>query len=149
MVFLIFGAVVLFAPLPAGAAAPQERLFRIQASSYSYTPGILHANPGDHITIEVVSTDVVHGIYVDGYGISQTADPGQSARLSFIADRRGTFRLRCSVTCGPLHPFMIGKLVVGENTLLWRAGFLALLALVGIFTQSTTQRSKSLSVANH
>jgi heme/copper-type cytochrome/quinol oxidase subunit 2 len=97
-------------------------------------------NPGDRVTIELQSTDVVHGLYVDGYQVAQTVDPGQTARLTFVADRAGTFRLRCSVTCGPLHPFMIGKLVVGSNALLWRAAGLALLALAGVFT-STFQRS--------
>jgi hypothetical protein len=31
------------------------------------------------------------------------------------------------VTCGNLHPFMIGKFYVGQNTLLWRASALILL----------------------
>ena len=64
---------------------------------------------------------MVHGIYVDGYGLSVTADPGQTARLTFVADRAGSFRFRCSVACGDLHPFMIGRLRVGPNQLLIRA----------------------------
>jgi hypothetical protein len=44
----------------------------------------------------------------------------------------GTFRFRCSVTCGPLHPLMIGKIQVGDNALLWRAGGLAVLAVAAI-----------------
>jgi nitrous-oxide reductase len=82
------------------------------------------------VTLEVVSTDVVHGIYIDDYGLETSADPGQTARLSFIADRAGSFRFRCSVTCGALHPFMIGKLKVGSNTLLWRGIGLAFLAVI-------------------
>jgi len=59
---------------------------------------------GDHVTIDLVSTDVVHGLYLDGYDLNVTADPGQTATLSFVADRSGSFRFRCSVTCGALHP---------------------------------------------
>ena len=94
---------------------------------------MLQVNPGDIVSIKLASTDVVHGLYVDGYDISVTADPGQPATLSFVADRPGTFRLRCSVTCGALHPFMTGKLRVGSNLLLWRGIGLAFVALLGIF----------------
>jgi hypothetical protein len=52
---------------------------------------------------------------------------GPDYPLTFVADRPGTFRLRCSVTCGAMHPFMIGKLQVGNNNLLLRGSGLALL----------------------
>ena len=128
------GLVVLFAPLPGWAAAPAERTFRIEASSFAYTPAEIRVNAGDRVTLELVSTDVVHGLYIDGYALNVTADPGQTSRISFVANRPGSFRLRCSVTCGALHPFMIGKLHVGANDLLWRAGGLALLVcLAGLW----------------
>jgi heme/copper-type cytochrome/quinol oxidase subunit 2 len=76
--------------------------------------------------------DVVHGFYLDGYGVSVTADPGQTARLTFTADRSGSFRFRCNITCGALHPFMIGKLQVGPNTWLLRAIGLTLLAALSL-----------------
>jgi len=109
-----------------------ERVFRVEAGDFAYSPAVLTVNPGDKVTIELVSTDVVHGLYVDGYDVSVTADPGQPATLSFTANRSGTFRLRCSVTCGALHPFMIGKLQVGSSLLFWRGIGLAFLALAGI-----------------
>ena len=110
-----------------------ERVFHVEAGDFAYSPAILHVNPGDRVTIELTSTDVVHGIYVDGYDVSVTADPGQPATLSFIADRPGVFRLRCSATCGALHPFMVGKLQVGSNLLLLRGVGLAFVALLGVF----------------
>jgi heme/copper-type cytochrome/quinol oxidase subunit 2 len=91
----------------------------------------LHVNAGDTVTLELVSTDAVHGLYLDGYGVSMEADPGQSVSLTFVADQPGSFRFRCSVTCGALHPFMIGKLTVGGNTLLFRGVGIALLGLLG------------------
>lgn len=124
---------VAFAPLPRSDPTPTERLFRVEAGDFAYSPAILHVNPGDKVTISLVSTDVVHGLYVDGYDLNVIADPGQPASLSFVADRPGTFRLRCSVTCGALHPFMSGKLQVGSNLLFWRGIGLAFLAFLGIF----------------
>ena len=123
---------VAFAPLPHITPVPTDRLFHIEAGDFAYSPAVLTVNPGDKVTIELVSTDVVHGLYVDGYDVSVIADPGQPNTLSFIANRTGTFRLRCSVTCGALHPFMIGKLQVGSNLLYWRGIGLALIALFGV-----------------
>jgi len=121
---------IVFVPNPIALAAPAERHFRIEASAFQYTPETIHVNPGDHVTIDLVVTDVVHGLYIDGYDLNVTADPGQTATLSFVADRSGSFRFRCSVTCGALHPFMIGKFNVGSNDLLWRAIGLGTLAVV-------------------
>ena len=125
------GLVVAFAPLPAPPISPQERTFRIDARQFSYAPSELQVNPGDTVTIQLVSNDVVHGLYVDGYGVSVEADPGQTATFTFVANKPGSFRFRCNVTCGAMHPFMIGKLTVGTNLWLYRSVGLAGLAIVG------------------
>ena len=125
--------VVAFAPLPGNGRGPAaERVIRVEASQFAYSPSVIAVNPGDRVTIQLVSTDVVHGLYVDGYGVSVQADPGQTATLTFIADRGGSFRMRCNVTCGAMHPFMIGKLNVGSNASWLRAAGLALVGLAGL-----------------
>jgi heme/copper-type cytochrome/quinol oxidase subunit 2 len=127
LLLVLAGLVVAFAPLPVQPSAPVERTFRVEASQFAYSPAEISANPGDTVTIELVSTDVVHGLYVDGYGVSVKADPGQTATLTFVADKPGSFRLRCNVTCGAMHPFMVGKMNVGMNTWLFRSFGLAAL----------------------
>jgi heme/copper-type cytochrome/quinol oxidase subunit 2 len=142
LIFIFFvvlaGAVITFAPLPIHTSVPTQRTFRVEANQFNYSPAILKVNPGDTVTIELVSTDVVHGLYVDEYGASVTADPGQTARLTFTADKPGSFRFRCNITCGALHPFMIGKLQVGPNTWLWRASGLTVLAALTILSFQTS-----------
>jgi heme/copper-type cytochrome/quinol oxidase subunit 2 len=128
----IIGLLILFFPYPITSAAPQERFFRLEASQFSYNPGVIKVNPGDQVTIELVALDVVHGLAIDGYDVQTSADPGQTASLSFVADRQGSFRFRCTETCGNMHPFMIGKIQVGHNDLLWRAGLLASMLLLGV-----------------
>ena len=132
LLLVMAGLVVAFAPLPVQPITPQERTFEIDAHQFAYSPSELHVNPGDTVTIQLVSTDVVHGLYVEGYDISVEADPGQSATLTFVADKPGSFRFRCNVTCGAMHPFMIGKLTVGPNNLFFRSIGLATLAIVGV-----------------
>src|SRR5215213_3950042 len=61
--------VVAFAPLPVPVVAPQERIFQIDARQFAYSPSELAVNPGDLVTIQLISTDVVHGLYIDGYNL--------------------------------------------------------------------------------
>lgn len=140
LLFVMAGLVVAFAPLPVSPITPQERTFVIDARQYAYSPSELKVNAGDTVTIQLVSTDVVHGLYVDDYNISVEADPGQSATLTFIADKSGSFRFRCNLTCGAMHPFMIGKLTVGTNNWLYRSIGLAALAVLGV-TVSRKQKA--------
>ena len=132
LLFAATGLVVAFAPLPVPPSAPQELTFRIDARQFAYSPSEIKVNEGDKVTIELVSQDVVHGLYVDGYDVSMEADPGQTATLTFTAEKAGSFRFRCNVTCGAMHPFMIGKLTVGTNDWLYRSIGLAAIALMGV-----------------
>ena len=137
LLFLTAGLIVAFAPLPVPPAAPQTRTFELDARQYAYSASELKVNAGDTVTLQLVSADVVHGLYIDGYDISVTADPGQTATLTFTADKPGSFRFRCNVTCGAMHPFMIGKLTVGTNNWFYRSIGLAALAVMGVFPLSS------------
>lgn len=133
MVLILASLAIWFMPWPVVAAAPVERVIDVHASSFEYQPGTVRVNPGDKVTLELSSTDVTHGIYIDGYNLEVIAEPGQPQQLSFVAEKAGSFRLRCSVTCGSLHPFMIGKLQVGPNNLLWRSIAISILGILAIF----------------
>ena len=132
LLLAIAGLGMAFVPTPVPVVAPQPRIFRIEARQFAYSPSELTVNPGDIVTIELISTDVVHGLYIDGYDLSMEADPGQTATMNFTADRSGSFRFRCNVTCGAMHPFMIGKLTVGTNEWFLRSAGLAMVAVLGI-----------------
>ena len=130
IVILFTGLLVAFTPLPVPRNEPTHRTFHVDSRSFAFTPAEIKVNQGDLVTIELTSSDVVHGLYLDGYDLEISTDPGQTNQLTFTADRAGSFRFRCSVTCGDLHPFMIGKIQVGPNLLLWRGAGLAILAAI-------------------
>ncbi len=145
LVLILAAAAVAFAPLPGrDGEQPSTRVIRVEASQFSYTPSVISLNPGDTVTIELTSMDVVHGLYVDGYGVSVQADPGQTNSLTFVANRRGSFRIRCNVTCGAMHPFMIGKLNVGGDVSFVRSAGLALIGFMGValFTGHVVREAK-------
>jgi heme/copper-type cytochrome/quinol oxidase subunit 2 len=123
---------ILFAPLPLAEASPQERLIAVTARSFAFEPGTVRVNRGDTVVLRLESADVVHGIFIDGYGLkSEPAEPGRPVELRFVADRAGAYRIRCSVSCGNMHPFMIGKVVVGPNTTWVRAVAATLVTAAG------------------
>lgn len=119
--FGLLAALVILAVPPGSATAPTERRVEINATQFEFAPGRIVVNRGDRVTIHLTASDVVHGFYLDGYGFGERVEPGVARELTFVADQAGKFRYRCAVPCGPLHPFMIGELVVNANTPYWRA----------------------------
>lgn len=116
-----------------GRPQPVERSLTLEAQKYGYTPAVIRVNRGDRITLRLKAKDVTHGFFLEGYDIEAKARPemplfwmrrpstGEDYRtveeIHFVADREGKFRYRCSVTCGYMHPFMQGELIVGPNRL--------------------------------
>ncbi|MBI2821435.1 MAG: hypothetical protein HYX74_04370 [Acidobacteria bacterium] len=119
--------------LAPAAPAAKERTITVRAHRYGYDPEIIRVNRGDAVRLRFVSEDVTHGFYLEGYdldvGISpmhvgvELRKPSQPHKLevvdevAFTADREGKFRYRCSMTCGFLHPFMLGEFIVSPNRL--------------------------------
>lgn len=130
-IILALGLLIWWVPVPSAlAGAPSERVIRIQASRFAYSPHVMKVNRGDRVTFDLEATDVVHGLSIDSYGLETFAEPGRTARLTFDADRVGTFRFHCTVTCGNMHPFMTGKIQVGNDYVMWRVVSLAALVMV-------------------
>jgi len=120
--------------LGSGHEAPETRSFHIVARQYGYDPPVLHVNRGDTVKLTFTSLDVTHGFYLEGYDLDVTIRPIKptvevrhpsqpekvvlAKEVVFTADKEGKFRYRCSHTCGFLHPFMLGEMIVGPNRLL-------------------------------
>ncbi len=130
--FLVLALLVALVPVPV-LAEPTTRYITVTARQFAYDPPVLRVNRGDRIIITLQAADVMHGFYLDGYGIDEQVEPGQTRQIEFVADRTGKYRYRCSVSCGPLHPFMIGELVVEPNTTFARAIGLMGVAVAGTF----------------
>ncbi len=126
--FLGLALAVLWLPVPF-APQPVTHQVTMTADQYAFAPPVLHVNRGDRVLLTLQAADVVHGFYLDGYGVQVRVEPGISQQVEFVADRAGKYRYRCSVSCGALHPFMIGELVVGPNLPFVRAIGLTFLAL--------------------
>lgn len=112
------------------APGPVEREILVVARSYAFEPPVIRARRGDTLRLRFASTDVVHGFYLEGHDLDVTIPPlsrrvlvaraGRSQtteEVVLVLERSGKFRFRCSKTCGAMHPFMQGELIVGPNHL--------------------------------
>ncbi len=130
---LIVAAAAMFVPLPLPAAAAQARTIDVDAREFAFEPAQIQVQKGDTVTIHLQSLDAAHGLFIDGYGVDLHAEPGKSADVTFVADQPGKFKIRCSIACGPLHPFMTGEFQVEPDSPLLRAIVAMLIAAVGAF----------------
>jgi heme/copper-type cytochrome/quinol oxidase subunit 2 len=151
LALVIVGAAAFLPALaPVTKEAPQRRDIDVVARKYAYDPPIMTVNQGDEIHVRFASKDVVHGFYLEGYDLDALADPGKSGfkmrhpsqsadytpaeEMVFKADKQGKFRYRCSMTCGYMHPFMMGVLIVKPNSLFSSAsGMMVGILLAGCF----------------
>ena len=118
---------------PGGTSnAPTTHEITINAADFAYTPGRIQVQQGDEVILHLTASDVVHGFALDGHDIDVRIIPGITERVAFTAEQAGKFRFRCSISCGSLHPFMIGELVVTPNAPFGKAALVALLGLVGM-----------------
>jgi heme/copper-type cytochrome/quinol oxidase subunit 2 len=117
--------------LVANSSGPETKEFYIKARQYAYEPAKITVNKGDEVHIKLASLDVVHGFFLEGHDIDAQIEPGiQKFKLRhpsqgrefadvneivFTADHPGKFRFRCSHTCGTMHPFMQGEMIVNPN----------------------------------
>lgn len=136
---------VALGPASLGATATATRHeVKVATFQYGFTPSVIRVNLGDEVVILLSSRDVSHGFYLDGYRIEEKVDAGQAKEIRFVADRPGTYRFRCAVTCGSLHPFMIGQLVVEPNSPFAIAAIVMVGTGVGGYLWSVRRREASL-----
>ena len=146
-VISLLGVVVLVGPWPGVILSSGEREIHVLARDYAYTPGVLQVSQGQRVTLVFQAEDVTHGLYLDGHDVDLVAVPGRASRATFVADRPGKFRIRCSKVCGTLHPFMLGELIVTPNSPFWRAIGITVLAAVGTVAFLRVGRRESPEVS--
>ncbi|MFQ6134873.1 MAG: hypothetical protein ACE5KU_03545 [Nitrososphaerales archaeon] len=133
---IITGLIVGVTATGFAVAQPQEsyvKHFLVKAFRYGFDPEILVVNQGDIVVITIESVDAVHGFYIEDYEVREdNIVPRSPKTVSFVADRMGMFRIHCSSICGPLHPFMMGQLIV-QPSLRFIASALGVSSLTAAF----------------
>lgn len=110
----IWGVMLALVVMPVWGATESAttREFEIVAQQYSYSPNVIRVNQGDRVKITLYSIDVMHGLAIDDYPVTLQSWVAKTDSVEFVADQAGKFRMRCTVICGAMHPFLVGELIV-------------------------------------
>jgi plastocyanin len=130
----LIGLVGLAAPAATRAQSAGGREIVIHARAFEYTPRLIRVQRGERVKLTLIADDVSHGLILENYDVELEAHPKDDPppSVEFVADKGGKFHYRCTVVCGPLHPFMVGELIVEPYNKLPIAWGLTVLVAVGM-----------------
>jgi cytochrome c oxidase subunit II len=96
----------------AGRHKPKERVIRIQAKKFSYTPNEIIVKEGESVVLEFTSLDFMHGFSVPDLKIRADLPPGQATRVPLPSVKAGIYDFLCDNFCGSGHEQMSGRIIV-------------------------------------
>ena len=75
-----------------------EKVFTVTGSNFSFDPKEIKVKQGDHVKIIFQNKDGIHDWRLDEFEVKTTQiTAGNSAEVSFVADKTGSFEYYCSV----------------------------------------------------
>lgn len=88
------------------------RRIAITARRFAFSTQEIRATAGESITLEITSTDFVHGFSLPELGARVDVPPGAPVELPLRGLRAGRYTFLCDNFCGEEHDRMTGVLVV-------------------------------------
>lgn len=92
----------------------KERVIKIHAKKFSYTPNRIELKKGVPVTLEFTSVDFVHGFKIPDLNIRADLTPGRVTKIRLLPDQVGEFDFLCDNFCGSGHEEMNGKMLVRD-----------------------------------
>lgn len=80
--------------------------------AWRFQPSEIRIPAGSEVTFIATSTDVIHGLHVEGSRVNMMLIPGQVARNSYRFDEPGRYAMVCHEFCGLDHHNMAGEVIV-------------------------------------
>jgi cytochrome c oxidase subunit 2 len=108
----VFGLSSIGAYVAAARAEPKEKVIKITANRFAFTPGSITLKKGVPVVFEFRTLDVFMGFNLPDFNVRADIVPEKVARLRLVPDKTGTFIFLCDVFCGGGHEKMNGQLTV-------------------------------------
>jgi len=99
-------------PALSGKVDNGVRIIEVQVSRYKFSPDPIVVKLGERVRLVLTSSDVAHGLVISEFNVKLICDIGKTSTVEFVADKKGTFVVRCNVYCGPGHTHMQASFVV-------------------------------------
>lgn len=91
-----------------------ERVIKIVAQRFSYTPNEIIMKKGEPVRLEFTSLDFVHGFNVPDLNIRADLPPGKLTIINLTPQNAGTYDFICDNFCGAGHEDMGGRIIVRD-----------------------------------
>jgi heme/copper-type cytochrome/quinol oxidase subunit 2 len=96
---------------PAEESQPVKTI-KMTAENWKWTPKVIRVAQGTRLRLEFQSWDASHSFVLKAYGIKVPLPQDSTAKVEFVAARKGEFKWRCGRPCGDGCAKMVGKLIV-------------------------------------
>lgn len=96
------------------AANPKERVIKVVAKRFSFTPSEIVLKTGEPVRLEFTSIDFVHGFKIPDLNLRADLPPGQVTTVRLTPKKAGVYEFLCDNFCGAEHEDMHGKIVVKD-----------------------------------
>ena len=96
------------------AAQPAEKVIKISAKRFVYTPNEIRLKKGVPVIIELTSEDIVMGFKVPDANVRADVLPGKKVRVRLVPVNSGRLDFLCDIFCGSGHEEMNGAFIVED-----------------------------------
>jgi cytochrome c oxidase subunit 2 len=93
-------------------AAHKERVIKIVAQRYRYSPNEIVLKKGPPVVLEFTALDFVHGFKIPDLNIRADLPPGKVTHVRITPQKEGVYDFLCDNFCGSSHEEMNGRIVV-------------------------------------
>jgi cytochrome c oxidase subunit 2 len=100
--------------VPMRARAESAQVIKITASKFQFTPDHITLVKNQPVTLQLTSSDRVHGFMIRTLKIDTDIKPGKVTKITVTPATAGTFTAICDHYCGLGHGNMKMKVVVEE-----------------------------------
>jgi cytochrome c oxidase subunit 2 len=96
-----------------GVSAGKTQEISVEAHNWYFEPEEIRVKEGTKVKILLKGVSGAHTFALPDFSVkSQEVEPGDTATVEFVADKKGEFSFKCSVFCGEGHSGMTGKFIV-------------------------------------
>ena len=89
-----------------------KKTISVTAKMFEFNPKIITLRKGVVATLELTSTDVLHGFNCPALNIRSDMPVGKKVNVTVVPKSKGVFPFFCDVYCGSGHGDMTGNIVV-------------------------------------